>query len=1659
MVEGTPERVLVLHPFFLSPLLPQASVMAKENDAESKDTEKAPVKDSNDGAQDSQVDARNSLYSDADLADKKLATSTETTTAPESATANSSASQNEAGADRAAAKPASVPELSIDFGTPKKDSAQPTKQAEMSADTLASAAKTLSENLRDKQSVEAILRSIPPASKEKFAESYEQATGKKLTDELKKNGHESSIALLDSKEEARNSAWLTGRLGDLSRAGGANSTARNLLEHSIRSNLRGMTDEERTSLDKELKEKTGKGLAETIQASRISDTSKEIAGKIIEKGSALTGEDLRQMAEKGLQSRTANQEQKLLILKEAFAGDSKEAAEARASFMSNDGAKKLAAAFSSDELKQATDYANLGKLHTATFIDMQASKWASNDKGIELALSLMTDKERAQFAAGQKLVADGKDKDPANKPDAEAQKSIDYYNRVHKSLENAATSITSPSRWSEMNQRKVVAGFEDLARNGEKTMISRIASAANNYMPDDPAAILSAIKNFSQKDFELMKDPAYKEQVYKLFGGADGRSPSGFDEGMSTLARKELDKLFGANPATPEIAKDGNHVSLKEAASGFNEFMALRGRNSDTPQSLVLDALNHGKAADFAKLSAKEQIVLNNRIDHLPTAQREFARALFNDLKNGKDSKPGLANELHLDALKGSSKEAVVERLLANKEKLAGDPKVTAAAKSALGSAEDFDKYAKPLIEGKSLSAESLRELHYKAGWVSAGQIKHEGYYNSLKHVSTEEREKILAAEKGAANNDPESQKLLDTTFKNMSKEEREIALNVLKNPNQEYSLQDKIRTRGIGGDIDQAKLVKDFQALGAKEKLDQINEYATKYKNFLPTDLAKGADDSTRKAIELSLPMTQSDLARAASDWAREAGNGTYGNLASTEISIAQTQAQLKSGLLDKLPPETREQTRKEIEAAFQKYVNALRDNDSAKDQYAKDLADKVMTAALTVVAPGVGASLAKLALAAGGAAAARVAVESSVRGSALSQSDLAMAGLFGVADAAGLTRLAALKGAFSSAIEKSVSSLSTAGREKIVSGLETYLAKDGEQKLVEALKREGVAEPGQKAKDILQEYERNAAKIAPAAEAAAARPAQSAGEQLGARVGKLLIEKPEAGPIVRDFIRDAGGQNLDKLVANGAITEAQKNQFSSMLKSNLTELVDKPAESTRILAQMKEISAQMKHLADNAGNPQAAQKYADLMHLNSKRPELNLPMQRLRTDTEAMTAFHDLSKLSARPDLGIQIEKLHSADTKLLNLYRDQITEVASKFKAPSGPDVSGGMRYEYAAQRQTMDTLQNSTDPELKKWIFVPGTSGSTADRMGIDGVFMNVETGKLMPVDFKNSSEMIQGVRYTTFFPRPDGRPELTAGRRYFDGPGAYSNNGLFAEKPSHEDVANRLKDILKRDDRSFDHNLFKQSNPTAKIAFPRMADAPNTRDPAALAAQRDQLAWYTVSGDANPGTPLASFGAHFGKKAKDSATYLEHRVRELQSEMSEAAIRKLRDAHPDLSAAQAKRIGEIEAALKAEGKQVNSSDIVDAFQRFRRAGIEPTTSEDMHLFTQAFKSSEKASTEQLDKLVASSLLSKLGPHVEKLEQSADPKDKALGKWAAGILRNTGSTRLDPELVAMVASDKTEAARLREVIYGFHASTSNPARTRADLVQRAIELLGI
>lgn len=1481
---------------------------------------------------------------------------------------------------------------------------RPASELSLAPETLTAAVESLRRSIgsRDSQAVEATLRSIPEQDKEQFEKLFKDSTKRDLRADLRRAGMDSAVFLLEPRQETRDAAWLQSNLDSLSRLG-SGSTERALVEHNVRVSLRGMSEPERQALSQELQQKTGRNLEQTISGSGLSAPSKEIALLYARHGNSLSPEQLRQVADIALGANVGG-EQKLLMFKEAFAGDSDAAKQARRQFLGDngEGEARLREAFSSNEdFRQASDYARFGRLDTATFIDLQRSSIADNTKGVELVLHMMTPQQRQQFEQGQRLALSGKT-EGANPAETE---SLRYYQRVRESLVRASSMS---SIWDSTRQR-TVTNWEDIAAHGEQTLVGRIATASGRDQ------VINAIKGFTPRDQELMRNPEYRKQVWDLIGGPPGSDESKVYSssklsGIETeAAREQMTKIFPGD-LPPEASLAARHPTLAEAADDYVQFGKNEPFRPHGP-SFTFEALMRARPEDYAALPGDRRRMLDARIDLMPEGAREAARAMLARLQSGQDVGAGAPEQVYLSRLQGASPQAIAESIVRLPEQARKEPRLEQAARFAFG--DGFEKYGRSVLDGRGISAEHLLEMNTSRGvlWNSVDQAN---YFKGLKLIPADQRQSIIENADRARSNDPQAQAFLDSTFRGLTREQREVAINVLRRPNQEFTLVDQIRARSLGATIDQQQLIDNFAKLPAGERLAAINDYGKSYNKFLPDELARNGDENQRRQVELSLPMSRGDLERSFRDSVRDSGFGLYGHTAVSEISIGEAQNQFQTQLIENLPPEKRQEMAEKIDLAFQKYVKALRENSEAKDQYARDLSDTIMFAAgFAVGGLPVGTTLARVALTTATAVAARSGTQHLIKGD-LSRGDITEAAILGVVDGATLARGSAFKGIFQKSVGNVLERHGAGGAESVArsveSGFESYMKRgevarpEFEAHLADRLRKTGVRDPEAAAREILESYRKDAAMP---------------------RLNAAFAEVPGSREIAQDLLKYGRKDSLQSAVERGLISQEQADRLNRTSLEKLTSFAENPATRTRDLDDMRRLSDNLRFITEGTTGPEHTRAFADLVLM-----------------------------AGARRDLPIPFEALRGADPRVLGFYRDQMSGVANRFSRP-GADAVAGTRYEYAMQREIMDAISQSNNPELKNWVFVPGTKGSTADHAGLDGALINIKDGRILPVDLKNytpTGGWEKSDRFATHIP---GRsPGVN-----FDHRSNYDlRTGRLVDgvRPSGEAVESHLVDLIRNRPASMiKPETFAELNPASRVHFPSLSDSPAPGDLAGLEAQAARIREFVrqaEQGGSNANLTLLRERLVNPRNGNGGLRFVEREIAALRGAQPVAPpvseVQRLRSIDPTVTEAEARKIASLRQQLSSGRPASEIPDdraLIGAQRAFDRLGVKPTEA-DLAALLRA------RTPEDFERVARDSMVDRMKDVLGKLGSSQKPGDAGLAQWAE-LFFNRQAGEIDRDMLSEIARDSHESQTLREVLNRLYQSY--PEKTRKALVDRAVD----
>jgi|AGTN01.2.fsa_nt_gi hypothetical protein len=1217
-----------------------------------------------------------------------------------------------------------------------------------SPETLMRAAHTLRDKMSDRHLVEATILSFPKGERELLAKSYKELTGKDLKETLKQNRLESAAALLEPNQDASERAWLKENLDKLKTLP-PNSETRDVIEMSVRNQLRSLTSDQLKTLNDELKAKDGKELKDVIKESGLSKPTKDIL-EFYQKGSEnLKESDRRDIASISLNAEGLSSNARLLMFKEAFGGNHEDAQRMRQEFLRNGGEAKLRNVFrDSLDAREALDVAQKGKVHIATMIDRQKSNYGNNDAGIEgVVKNFMTDADRQMFKKGMALA----DKSPPPSEGTPDREAYDYYKRTHESLENASHLRLSMRVVSDDNRRKMVNIWEDIAMNGEETLLGRLAKTKNEWLYglETNKTVLEAIRNFTEKDFELMKDPAYRKRVFDLVGGPEVGKPRNSifpDDRVSKNAQEELTKIFGA-PDFEEARRLGR-PSLKQLATGYSP-------DSKPDNADILSVLGKSKPSEWTDLGKEPggqrlQQTIEARIRNMPSGPREAAQRMLEQLKRGEEPKPTLTDRVYEDSLRGTLPKDIVRNLLSNardgNEQITNNPELDKALKYSLSG--HYDRWGKPLIEGKGLPISALHDLNWQHTFTDAvaavggmptgrngpGHLDSENFFKDLKFASPAERQKLVDA---YGKNDPASKELIDKSFDGLTDHQREIAINVLKHPEQKMTLADRTRSALVGdGKLDD--VLGELGKLNQQQKIELMNEYHQKYKTFMVEDLMRKADDNQRRQIEATLPENLREAYRVQMDHAAEQSRGSYGSSVPLEVAMRQTQDMIKLGL-QRLPEADRQKYEQEIREAMRKYTRALKDNDQAKDQYAKDLVDKVTTVVSIVAAPYAVANLTRLAVTGVAMAGLRNVLEHNIKGE-MKPGDVTLAAVLGAVDVMpGPGEFKALFAAVGKdAVKATLTKAGTHAVESLVSeqarerlGVKLGTAMEEAYKAKKSLSEEDVLKlVSEEVKDPSK-----AAELAKTLKGEVDNAIKKHEEELAKQTEQKLAEKP-AGERPPQRVERPLERVGDEQVVRTAPTEATRSieqlrgKFGPEADQTLNRIHDLAKRASELGSPVNpEHLKQLEALAKAAGSPEKGKLVLEVTERLLKA-NVGEPLGNDKLGLMAQIVQQGIESNGRNIPLGRILEPDNQVES--LQLYLRGLKETSAN--AHSGLPVTArfGDRYEHHMSQVIEKALK---DGNLRggNWVFVPGEKGSVADSLGIDGVFIDLKNNKVVPFD--------------------------------------------------------------------------------------------------------------------------------------------------------------------------------------------------------------------------------------------------------------------------------------------------------------------------------------
>lgn len=722
-----------------------------------------------------------------------------------------------------------------------------------------------------------------------------------------------------------------------------------MLDKDLRDSLRGATSQQIQEMEREYQRRHGISLSAAIERDgNIGKETKE-ALKIYLKGS-----DKREAKDTDTLTTLALKSSDLQFFKEVM----KDATPAdRARFQQNGGDKRLADAFSGNDLDQARDFVKEGKLTAATQVRENTGTFIDNNQGIELALSRMTDDERARYRIGRHLAGKDQELSEADQkrlsamPETEKTAAGAYYKELRKSLEGAGNS-TELARWESLIN----------TRNG--SFVASLDQHRGLFWNASTATIGSAVENMSEKDWrEAKANPNSRKELETMLLSLN----------KDEQEREAILKIFDDKMKAQTFAetKDTGRVSV-------NDKLEENWGIFKNDQGAMLEAIGKMTAAERARYKDDENFrkELDRKVERYLSGdtEREAQRLLGNILEDGKTGSDILTKLTQHKANLFTDEEAALRDI---DQALKQDPKLRERLQNPQSEADikfkaDFERIARETL-GKDRYQALVPELIAKGGFdlekmtrLSKGFFSddEETTYKDIAAASKESRDRLINDKAYRAQ-----------ALSHLNEEEKKIALAVAAQG--EYKPEDKIRQMvlGFGGSKEIVGTLKDL----APEQLKELKAaYALKYGKSFENDLMDklGGQElaearrilSSDKDIDTRIDAARDDIYATRSGVGAgfaDVFSGTGKQADDTMDELLKTAADAAKTGSPLSPEETR--------ALFENYGKAVDNHRESKSAAADYTADAIIaggTIASVIATGGTNLPLVAAVLAAGGAA-----------------------------------------------------------------------------------------------------------------------------------------------------------------------------------------------------------------------------------------------------------------------------------------------------------------------------------------------------------------------------------------------------------------------------------------------------------------------------------------------------------------------------------------------------------------------------------------------------------------------------------------------------------------------------------------------------------------
>jgi len=629
----------------------------------------------------------------------------------------------------------------------------------------------------------------------------------------KDNNAENTAARRLHEDLVENRNWIQGR-------------SSNQIEKDVRDLLSTRNADQISKMDAEYRSTYGVSLSDAIMKDdNLSQSTKDMVSIYIKGNDRRTDADTAKLIDIALKAENT----------ELFAESMRDASPAaRSAFLANGGEEKVKEAFghwySNSDVTHAMDYAREGKLSAATQIKDNTGFAFDNEKGVELAINRMTDRERKMYVDGKQL-AEGR---PVAGLDEQGRKAAsDYYKMVHDSLKEMA------------NETEMIQYEDMIANKGGGSLVASLARHRGTIYNSSIEDITNDVRNMTQAQFESAKrDPAQRAALDQMLSSLNKDA----DERKQVLA--VYDKMIAATDFTK--AQEAGKVSVSE------EFAESRHWYGTDTQRLLTSVSNmsltdqnrYRTDESFRKQIDASIVELLKNPDQLDAAQR-----MLRQVKDGKAPDSDVIALLKMSPNWQGEKTGEIARRVDSvlsrnpdlRERLL-NPKTETEKKYAQDFRkaaeetfrEDYENFGKPLVEQGHLPLE--RKVALNQGVFSNA---YKEAFQDLQNASPEEKQKMR--------DDPAYR---ERVLGWMDDNRRQIAMATINQTS--LQAEDNIRAAvvGWGGSSD---IVAELKSIKPDDLARVKADYAAKYGSSLAGDLMSKLSGQDKDVAERVLAMNLS--------------------------------------------------------------------------------------------------------------------------------------------------------------------------------------------------------------------------------------------------------------------------------------------------------------------------------------------------------------------------------------------------------------------------------------------------------------------------------------------------------------------------------------------------------------------------------------------------------------------------------------------------------------------------------------------------------------------------------------------------------------------------------------------------------------------------------